>query len=166
MKSILQAIIVIIAITSSGSAYSQTKEEVYANIQSLLSKATGEKIKSFTGEEKITKQLFSEKTVARYLKGIGKYGSEWVYRYSTIPWNDLFEHYIFSESSNEKLQLVQLKFKKAFTLEQFTSDKNGSDDPREYNMIELYVRDKDNPTKKKSIMTFSKALDLYIALTL
>ena len=143
MKFGISAFIILLIFSISTVSYAQTKEEVFAKIETLLNKAKGETIKSFSGEEKITRQVFSEKTVSCYKKGTSKYGSEWINRYSNVPWNDLFEHYIFSESSNDKLQMVKLKFKKNFLYEHFTSDENGDDDPLSSSYIELYAREKD-----------------------
>src|SRR5690242_4493068 len=113
----LRYTVLLILMLSTNVARSQSRDEVFASIQKILNKAKGERLKSFTGEDKITQQVFTPATVSCSKQGLGKYGSEWVERYTNISWNDIFEHYIFSESSNDKLQLVQIKFKKSFTSE-------------------------------------------------
>jgi hypothetical protein len=143
MKSVLKVTIVLLFISVSFNSYSQSKEEVFANIQKILNRVTGEKIKSFSGEEKITKQVFTPSEVSCFTKGLSKYGSEWVYRYTGIPWNDYFEHVIFDQSSDGKIKIVKLKFKKNFKAEHFTSDEAGDNDPGQYNWIELYALAKD-----------------------
>ncbi|MBO9657895.1 MAG: hypothetical protein J7527_03640 [Chitinophagaceae bacterium] len=124
-------------------SFAQTKEQVHASIQKLLNKAVGQKLSSFTGDKKITKQVFSSAEVSLNEKNLNKYGTEWVHRYTDIPWNDFYEHVIFDESSNNKLNMLKMRFKKSFKSEFFTSDKPGDEDARKYNTIELYLLAKD-----------------------
>lgn len=143
MNSVLKAILVLLIVSVSFNSYSQTREAVFASIQKIVNRATGEKIKSFSGEEKITKQVFTPNEVSCFTKSLSKYGSEWVKRYTGIPWNDLFEHVIFDQSGDGKIKIVKLRFKKNFKSEHFTSDEAGDDDPSEYNWMELYAMAKD-----------------------
>lgn len=143
MKRILKTTFVFLLVFGCFNSYSQTRETVFASIQNILNRATGEKIKSLSGEEKIIKQVFTPNEVSCYTKGLRKYGSEWVHRYTGMPWNDYFEHFIFDQSSNGKIKTVKLTFKKNFKSEYFTSDKAGDNNPGEYNWVEFYALEKD-----------------------
>lgn len=130
-------------------ALSQTREQVFAGIQKLLDRAVGEKMNSFDDTEKITKQVFTAALVSCSKKELSKYGSEWVSRYTNISWNDLFEHVIGDATSDGKLREIKLRFKKDFKSEYFTSDEPGDNDPDQYNVMELYVRQKDEAEMDK-----------------
>jgi hypothetical protein len=149
MQSTLKSLLFLLLTTVVCSAGAQTRQQVFDEIQKLLNKAVGEKVGSFSGEDKITKQVFTDKMVSCYKKGLSKYGSEWVHRYTNIPWNDFFEHVIYDATSDGKLKVVKLTFKKRFTSEFFTSDKAGADDPSEYSSMELYAKAKDGEEMEK-----------------
>lgn len=139
IKATFLLLLVFVGFTS----YAQSREAVFVSIQNILNRATGQKIKSLSGEEKIIKQVFTPNEVSCYTKGMRKYGSEWVNRYTGIPWNDYFEHFIFNQSENGKIKTVKLTFKKDFKSEYFTSDKSGDDNPGNYNWVEFYALEKD-----------------------
>ncbi|MBO9661029.1 MAG: hypothetical protein J7527_19555, partial [Chitinophagaceae bacterium] len=124
-------------------SFAQTRDQVFANMQKLLKKAEGQKVSGFTGEKKITKQTISSAEITAYEKGTGKYSSEWVNRYTKIPWNDLTDHVIYDESGNDKLKIVKLSFKKLLISEFFTSDKTGADELRKYSSAEVWILRKD-----------------------
>lgn len=149
MRQINRPIFVLLFSVIQLSVFAQTREQVFEKIQKLLDKAVGEKVKGFSNEEKITKQVFTPTLVSCNKKGLSKYGSEWVNRYTNISWNDFFEHFIYDATSDGKLQEIKLRFKKDFKSEFFTSDKAGDDDPSQYNVMELYIREKDKDEADK-----------------
>jgi hypothetical protein len=126
------------------SAIAQTREEVFQNIQRLLDNAIGEEINSSLAKiEKITRQTFTKESVSCYLKNEDKYGSEWVHRYTSIPWNDFLSHSIYNLNRKKfTTRTVTLTFKKYFPSEHFTSDETGAE-PRSYDEINVYIKEKD-----------------------
>lgn len=121
----------------------QTKQEVFGSIQKLVSKTEGQKVKTndvfSKKDDKLGKQVFTEKEVTVNTIPEGKSKYELVSRVSEISWNDFFDYKIYTEFKNEKLQIVELEFKKPFKSEHFTTNDDGDKYPRNYTKFKFYV---------------------------
>jgi hypothetical protein len=148
MKRILQATLTFLFGIISFNGHSQSREEVFASIQKILNRANGEKIKTFTGEERLIKQVFTPNEVSCYTKNL-EYKSNWVKRYTGIPWNDLSEHGIHNQTGDGKIEVVILQFKKYFKIEDFTTDATEDVLPNSHNRMELYALEKDKADLNK-----------------
>jgi hypothetical protein len=136
-----------IALFCSLSLSAQTKQEVFSSIQKLVDKASGEKLKSDNvfakKEDKLGKQIFTEKMITVNTIPGGKSDYQWVSRYTDIPWNDFFDYGIYTEFKNGNLQIVELKFKETFKHEFFISDEERDEKPDNYSSLKFYVLTKD-----------------------
>ncbi len=152
IKPLTKTLLVFFLVIVSLNVFSQTREEVFSSIGKVLNKAAGEKVKPLFYEHKIIRQVFTPNEVSSYNKTLGKYGSEMVNRYTEIPWNDLFSHVIFNESSNPKLMKVQIEFKKSLKSEYFSIEDGADKNPSQNTTIELYIRQKDEEEMNKLIV--------------
>jgi hypothetical protein len=140
-------IILFIALYCSIQVNSQTRQEVFGSIQKLVSKTEGQKIKSDNvfakKDDKLGKQVFSEKGITVNKIPEGKSNYEWVYRASEISWNDFFDYLIYSEYNNGNLVIVRINFNKSFKDEHFTNDEDGDTYPSTSKSFDFYVLTKD-----------------------
>jgi hypothetical protein len=135
----------------------QEKNEVFNSIQKLMDKATGQNLKSndvFTKkDDKLGKQIFSEKEIIVNTIPEGKSNYEWITRSTEIMWNDFFDYEIYTEFKNSNLQIVELNFKKNLKKENFTSYGRVDKYPSSTSTIQFYVLSKD---KKELIQLLDK----------
>ena len=126
---------------------SQTRQQVFGSIQKLVSKTEGQKVKSNNvfakKDDKLGKQVFSEKVISVNKIPEGKSKYEWVYRASEISWNDFFDYFIYSEYNNGDLNIVRLNFNKPFKNEHFTNNEDGDTSPATSDSFEFYVLSSD-----------------------
>ncbi len=135
--------VVIIALLCGIQVNSQTRQEVFGNIQKLASRAEGQKLKSNNvfakKDDKLGKQVFNEKVISVNKIPEGKSSYEWVDRATEIPWNDFFDYLVYTEFNNNKLQVVRLNFNKPFKIEHFTNDNDSDTSPSTSDYFEFYV---------------------------
>lgn len=140
-------ILLIVVLLCSIHLNSQTKQEVFGSIQKLVSKTEGQKIKSNNvfakKDDKLGKQVFTEKVISVNTIPEGKSKYEWVSRASEISWNDFFDYIIYTEYNNNNLKIVKLNFNKPIKYEHFTNDEDGDTSPSNYRSFEFYVLSSD-----------------------
>lgn len=125
----------------------QTRQEVFTSIQKLADKASGEKVKTndvfAKKDDKLGKQVITEKVMAVNTIPKGKSDYEWISRATEMSWNDFFDFLIFSEYINNNLQIVRLNFNKPFKTEHFTNDETSGAYPSTSDRFEFYILTKD-----------------------
>lgn len=137
-------ILVLLAILCSLHINAQdTKQEVFTRIQKLADKAKGEKIQSGNvfskKDDKLGKQVFTEKEITVNTIPGGKSDYEWISRATEILWNDFLDYLIYTEFKNNNLQIVKLNFTKNFKDEHFTNDTTSDANPSTSSSFEFYV---------------------------
>lgn len=139
----------------------QSKQEVFSSIQKLLDKTSGEKVASndvfSKKDDKLGKQVFTEKEVTVKTIPGGKSKYEWINRATEIMWNEFFDYLIYTEFKNSNLQIVKLNFKKRCKTEYFANDEKGDTNPSTSSSFQFYVLTSD---KKELEQLLTRLYDL------
>ena len=135
--------LVIIALFCGIHINAQTKQEVFTSIQKLVAKAQGQKVQTndvFSKKDDLLgKQLFTENLISVNTIPAGKSDYEWISRATEISWNHFFDYFIYTEFVNNKLQVVELNFKKNFKNEHFISTKTADEYPSSSGKFKFYI---------------------------
>ncbi|MEH6765321.1 MAG: hypothetical protein V7655_12530 [Aequorivita antarctica] len=134
---------VIIALFYCVQITAQTKQEVFTSIQKLVAKTQGEKVQTndvfSKKDDKLGKQVFTEKEITVNTIPGGKSDYEWISRATEISWNHFFDYFIYTEFANSDLQVVELNFKQNFKDEHFTNTKTADEYPSSSAKFKFYI---------------------------
>lgn len=135
-------------------SFAQTDSEFFNEVQLLLKKAEGKMIVGLMGDNiKIGSQTFTQDFVSISQIGTGKYGSEWLYDYSKLDWNNI-QYYLWAENSNDKLNRLVIEFKNNIVIHQHV--KGETSDKRTVDSLELYFLAKDFDKMKSIFSSYYK----------
>ena len=124
----------------SGDMFAQSKEQVFAELNTLLQKSKDINYYDYALKKiTIVQQDFSEDGIS--VKEKSKLWGEkqyWITRYTDIPWIQLESYKIVSTDGEKENRLI-LNFRKAIKKEYFPNDKAGDEKPTSTKTIELYL---------------------------
>jgi hypothetical protein len=121
----------------------QTKQDVFNDLEKILKRAEGQKVRGSNVPDKVTKQLFNESSVSVYTKSTAKKSTEYLQHYSDIPWNELYKYTIYTDSENEKVYEVTIYFEKDLKRKSFFKEEKDDGNADETILIKTYILTKD-----------------------
>lgn len=131
----------------------QSIDELFAQLNKLVANAKGEKYKGgvFYEAKTVGQQEFSQSSVVCREIDKKKPKTEWVSRYTMMPWAKVRDFYVLNVNDNDKLGQLLIRFNAVVNWEHYTADKNGDADPYAGERIEMYVLEKDGEEVKRLI---------------
>ncbi|MCE3282815.1 MAG: hypothetical protein K0Q66_1552 [Chitinophagaceae bacterium] len=157
MKKIIGLLLILL---SASIIQAQTRDELFAQLNSLVAKAKGKKLTdSVSGMNKaVGEQFFSEDLVTMKERGQFKQiTTEWVTHHTKMPWSKIKDVNVMSIAGTRKLCRLMIRFSgdKPVSVELYTSDKAGGDGVYASDRVDVYILKRHTKAAKKIMSQIS-----------
>jgi hypothetical protein len=151
MKKIIGVVLIVL---SASIIHAQTRDELFAQLNTLVAKAKGKKLTdSVSGMRKaVGEQSFSQELVVmKETSQFKKTKTEWVTRHTKIAWTRIRDVNVMHIAGSGRLCRLMIRFngEKSVSVELYTSDKAGGDGVYASDRVDVYILKKDTNAAKK-----------------